>query len=94
MEEGSLHRSVPAECMEWHPVTKVIAIGWRSGEITTYNYSENLIYEQSSIHRSPLAVIKWNQNGSRLVSGDAVNLELNLTNKLFYISKNNFFCCF
>ena len=83
MEEGFIQRSVAAECMEWHPVTKVIAIGWRSGEITSYNHSENLIHEQSSIHRSPLTVIKWNQNGTRLISGDRVH-SINLDDNYNY----------
>lgn len=73
IEEASIFRSIPAECMEWHPDSKVIAIGWRSGEITTYNHAEDQIHEQSSIHRMPVAVIRWNQNGSRIVSGDKVN---------------------
>lgn len=72
MENSSICRSVVAECLEWHPEDKVIAIGWQSGEITTYDVGENKIYEQSSIHRSPLTVITWNQCGSRLVSGDQV----------------------
>lgn len=72
VEEASIFRSVVAECMEWHPESRIIAIGWRSGEITTYNHGEDLIHEQSSIHRSPITVVRWNQNGFRLISGDKV----------------------
>ena len=74
VEDTAVHRSVPAVCMEWHPEFKLIAIGWRSGEITTCNISENRIYEQSSIHRSSIKVIRWNQNGTRLISGDMVGV--------------------
>lgn len=59
--------------MEWHPESQVIAVGWQSGEITSYNHTEEKVYEQSSIHRSPVTVLHWNQNGSRLISGDKVD---------------------
>ena len=58
--------------MQWHPEKKLIAIGWSSGEITTYNHSEQEVFEQSSIHRSPISVLQWNKNGSRLIAGDEV----------------------
>ena len=72
MEEASIHRSVVVECMQWHPDKKLIAIGWRSGEITTYNDVEHDFFEQSSIHRSAVSVVRWNKNGTRLVTGDKV----------------------
>ncbi len=72
VEDASIYRSVVVECMEWHSESKIIAVGWQSGEITTYNHSEEKVHEQSSIHRSPITVIQWNQNGSRLISGDKV----------------------
>ena len=72
IEDASIYRSTVVECMEWHPEKKVIAIGWESGEITTYNNSEEKVHEQSSIHRSSIAVVRWNQSGSRLISGDEV----------------------
>ena len=61
-----------AECLEWHPEKKILAVGWRSGEITTYNNDDEQIFEQSSIHRSPTNVVRWNENGSRLLSMDQV----------------------
>lgn len=72
VEEATIFRSVAAKCLAWHPELKIVAIGWRSGEITTYNHIEDLVYEQGSIHRSPVNVVKWNQNGTRLISGDKV----------------------
>ena len=58
--------------MQWHPEKKVIAVGWSSGEITTYNNTENKFYEQSSIHRAAISIMRWNKNGSRLITGDKV----------------------
>jgi hypothetical protein len=60
--------------MEWQPEKKVIAIGWRSGEITTYNNSEEKVFEQSSSHKSPINVVRWNQNGTRMLSSDQVGV--------------------
>ena len=76
MEEGSIHRSAVVECMQWHPEKKIVAIGWRSGEISTYNDTEHVFFEQSSIHRTAVSVVRWNKNGSRLVSGDKVCCQL------------------
>ena len=75
VEEGSIHRSAVVECMQWHPEKKLIAIGWRSGEITTYNDTEHAFFEQSSIHRAAVSVMRWNNSGTRLVTGDKVGLD-------------------
>lgn len=74
IEEGSIHRSAVVECTQWHPEKKIIAIGWRSGEITVYNNTEHKFYEQSSIHRAAVSIMRWNKNGSRLITGDKVGL--------------------
>ena len=64
------------ECLQWHPEKKIIAVGWRSGEVTTYNDHDHDFFEQSSIHRSPLSFLRWNQSGTQLISGDKVRLKL------------------
>ncbi len=58
--------------MQWHPVRRIAVIGWQSGEITLYNDDEQTYCEQSSLHRSPLTVLRWNKSGSRIISGDKV----------------------
>lgn len=73
VEDASIQRSVVVECLIWHPERKVIAIGWRSGEITVYNNHDHEFFEQSSIHRSPISVLQWNKTGSRIISGDKVS---------------------
>ena len=74
VEDASIQRSVSVQCMQWHPEKKIIAIGWRSGEITVYNGQENAFYEQSSIHKEAISVLSWNQDGTRLISGDQSGL--------------------
>lgn len=74
VEDASIHRSAVVECMQWHPSRRIIAVGWRSGEITSYNDDDHEVFEQSSIHRSPVRFLCWNQNGTRLISGDKSGL--------------------
>lgn len=72
LEGASIQRSVPVECMQWHPVKVILAIGWRSGEITVYNESNHELFQRSSLHKKPIAFVVWNSTGSRLISGDKV----------------------
>lgn len=72
LKSASIHRSVVAESLQWHPDKKIIAIGWQSGEITTYSDTDHEIFEQSSIHRAAIGFLQWNKAGSRLISGDKV----------------------
>lgn len=72
LNSASIHRSVVAECLQWHPDKKIVAIGWQSGEITTYSDTDHEIFEQSSIHRAAIGFLQWNKAGSKLVSGDKV----------------------
>ena len=72
LEDANVQRSVAVECLQWHPASRILAIGWRSGEITTFNHHSFDYFEQSSLHRSPMTVIRWNKNGSRLITADKV----------------------
>ncbi len=85
--------------MQWHPVRRIAVIGWQSGEITLYNDHGGQYYEQSSLHRSPLTVLKWNKSGSRIISADKVSTQaIYLLKKLLYFfaldmfSLNILFC--
>lgn len=53
VEDASIYRSAVVECMEWHPEKKIIAVGWQSGEITTYNHSEEKVHEQRVLFIGP-----------------------------------------
>ena len=57
-------------CMRWHPIKKIIAVGWRSGEITFYNNQDNTFDEQSSMHKATITSLLWNHTGKRLISTD------------------------
>lgn len=74
MEESSLQRSSLVSSMSWHPVRKIIAVGWASGELLTWNEHDHELHEVYSIHKGKMNTIKWSQNGHRLVTGDEVKL--------------------
>ena len=58
--------------MSWHPVRKIIAVGWTSGELLTWNEHEKALHEVYSIHKSKINTVKWSHSGHRLVTGDQV----------------------
>ena len=74
IEDASVQRPVAIECLQWHPEKVIMAIGWKSGEITVYNQSERESFDQSIVHRKPLVFLVWNTTGSRLISGDKVEI--------------------
>jgi len=59
--------------MRWEQHHKLVAIGWRNGEISVSNLEgAKDVYEQSSVHRDAILFLCWNESGSRLISGDQV----------------------
>ncbi|XP_065898421.1 intraflagellar transport protein 140 homolog isoform X2 [Dysidea avara] len=57
--------------MSWQCQHKLLAIGWRSGEISVCSLEETKdVFEQSSAHHDAVLFLCWNVSGSRLVSGD------------------------
>ena len=73
LEESNLNRaSSQVSSMSWHPVRKIIAVGWTSGELLTWNEHDKDLHEVYSIHKSRINTVKWSHNGHRLVTGDQV----------------------
>ena len=67
-----VQRSIPVDNLEWHPEKKLLACGWRSGEITIVNVGMSEVYEQIHGHASPITTITWSTNGEHLISSDKV----------------------
>lgn len=63
----------------WHPVRKILAIGWQSGDVLIWNEHDRELHEASSIHQSPVKVVQWSSNGNRLVTCDQVRSLCTLT---------------
>lgn len=71
-DAASIQRSVPVECLQWHPMSNILGVGWRNGEIIIYNANSHEVYEQSTVHNKSLVFLIWNLSGSRLITGDKV----------------------
>ena len=72
VEESSIQRSSVVTAIVWHPVRKILAIGWQSGDVLMWNEHDRELHEASSIHQSAVRVIQWSNNGNRLVTTDEV----------------------
>ncbi|RMX59262.1 hypothetical protein pdam_00005737 [Pocillopora damicornis] len=70
VEESSIQRSSVVTAIVWHPVRKILAIGWQSGDVLMWNEHDRELHEASSIHQSAVRVIQWSNNGNRLVTTD------------------------
>lgn len=77
VEESSIQRSSLVATITWHPVRKILAIGWQSGDVLIWNEHDRELHEASSIHQSPVKIIHWSNNGNRLVTCDEVGKEIN-----------------
>lgn len=72
VEETLVQRSAVVQCLQWHPEKKLLAVGWRSGELTLCNLHDGKVCEHSAGHHSPVTFLHWNGTGMRLVSADQV----------------------
>ena len=77
VEESSIQRSSLVATITWHPVRKILAIGWQSGDVLIWNEHDRELHEVGSIHHSPVNIIHWSNNGNRLVTCDEVSKEIN-----------------
>ncbi|CAL1531559.1 unnamed protein product [Lymnaea stagnalis] len=54
----------------WHPLRKILAVGWETGEIILWNEQDKELIEAPHLHRSEISVFQWSSNGTRLISAD------------------------
>lgn len=74
VEESSIQRSSLVATITWHPVRKILAIGWQSGDVLIWNEHDRELHEVGSIHHSPVNIIHWSNNGNRLVTCDEAGI--------------------
>lgn len=74
VEESSIQRSSLVTAITWHPVRKILAIGWQSGDVLIWNEHDRELHEAGSIHQSSVKVIQWSNNGNRLVTSDEAGI--------------------
>ncbi|XP_022250207.1 LOW QUALITY PROTEIN: intraflagellar transport protein 140 homolog [Limulus polyphemus] len=63
---------VPVTSILWHPVRKILAIGWENGDLCVWNDHDQEQRDAETQHKKAVAVMKWSENGTRLVTADAV----------------------
>lgn len=65
-----VERSSNVTKMEWQPESFILAIGWADGVISLWNLRDRLQREDDAVHKSPITLLKWKDDGTRLVTGD------------------------
>ena len=68
-----IRKSRPISAVQWHPIKKVLAIGWETGELCIRNEHERELYEVPLVHKAEITILQWSSTGSRLVTGDSVS---------------------
>ena len=63
-------RSSDASHIAWHPKNKVLAMGWKDGAVSVWSDTA-MPQEDNVIHASPITMLMWSPEGSRLLTGDA-----------------------
>lgn len=69
-QDTSIRRENPATSLRWHPQAKILAIGWQDGKITIWNEDAKAIKEPESPHDSRITLLEFDDQGSRLITGD------------------------
>lgn len=66
------HPTAQVTSLAWHPVKKILAVGWENGELRIWAEDEENFQDVQSLHRSPITLLQWSSQGARLISTDAV----------------------
>jgi intraflagellar transport protein 140 len=56
--------------LRWHPLVQSLAIGWSDGCLTLWNEDQRLTREDKVLHKTPVSMITFSADGSRMVTGD------------------------
>ena len=60
--------------MAWHPTKKILAVGWDNGELLVWNEHDHELHESLPLHKTSITVLGWSSAGTRLSSGDKVDI--------------------
>lgn len=66
------HPSAQVTSIAWHPIRKVLVVGWETGELQIWSSGEPEFSRVHSPHQAPIVILKWSDAGGRFVSGDTV----------------------
>ena len=62
------HPTAQASCLAWHPVKKILVMGWDSGEI--YLYANQQCSKVDSSHNASVHLAQFSAQGNSLVTAD------------------------
>lgn len=65
--------SAQAVTLAWHPFEKTLAVGWENGALSLWLEERLQFLETVSPHQAAIGLLGWSSQGSRLLTGDAVN---------------------
>ncbi|XP_043233356.1 intraflagellar transport protein 140 homolog [Amphibalanus amphitrite] len=54
----------------WHPIKKVLLLGWETGVLQTWNEQDKSLTDIQSLHKSPVTIAVWSAAGGRLITAD------------------------
>ncbi|KAM4631549.1 intraflagellar transport protein 140 homolog [Discoglossus pictus] len=69
-----IERSYPPTKLSWHPARRILAVGWATGEILTFNELEKEQHTVPITHGAEITLLEWNSINNRLISGDILGV--------------------
>lgn len=72
VDGSKIEKDVSASVLQWHPTRKLVACGWKNGDIILWNEHDKEAHEAPLVHKSAITDIQWNGTGSRLITTDEV----------------------
>lgn len=64
--------------LAWHPDKNILVCSWESGEVKIWNGIDKVFTNINGPHSAPVNFLAFSEKGGRLVSADAVSINLNL----------------
>ncbi|KAF2347068.1 Anaphase-promoting complex subunit 4 WD40 domain [Trinorchestia longiramus] len=64
------HPTAQVTSLAWHPIQRLLAVGWETGELYLWNDHEEELHQIQSLHRAAITILEFSHAGSRLVTAD------------------------